>query len=96
MLTCWPAGIGLTCFAAVLGQIFYFRRALSAITFSPSKCSLTPFFRRPSGVTVSGLFILVIAHVLGQLWHMLLPKASRGRVWAFLNPCPFNIKEHVA
>ncbi|KAL8280305.1 hypothetical protein RQP46_007222 [Phenoliferia psychrophenolica] len=70
----WVIGLGLTCFAAVLGQIFYFR---------------------PQTVYVSQLFLQVIAYALGVSWHKLLPKASRGRFWAFLNPGPFNIKEHV-
>ncbi|GAA6039532.1 hypothetical protein JCM8097_008371 [Rhodosporidiobolus ruineniae] len=68
-------GLGMTCFAAVLGQIFYFR---------------------PSSLTVSSLFIVVITMILGKLWEILLPKASRGAFWAFLNPGEFNIKEHVA
>jgi hypothetical protein len=29
-------------------------------------------------------------------WHAILPKASRGKFWAILNPGEFNIKEHVA
>ncbi|GAA5838052.1 hypothetical protein JCM11251_006835 [Rhodosporidiobolus azoricus] len=68
-------GIGLTAFAAVLGQIFYFR---------------------PQTVYVSQLFLQVIAYILGMFWHAVLPSASRGKLWAFLNPGPFNIKEHVA
>lgn len=51
---------------------------------------------RPSGLSVSGLFILVITHVLGSLLHLLLPKAERGRVWAVLNPGPMSIKETTA
>ncbi|GAA5835259.1 hypothetical protein JCM11251_006662 [Rhodosporidiobolus azoricus] len=58
-------GLGLTAFAAVLGQIFYFRPQ-------------------------------IIAFILGKTWHEVLPSASRGKFWAFLNPGPFNIKEHVA
>lgn len=38
----------------------------------------------------------MIAFMLGKFWFYLLPKPSRGRVWAFLNPGDFNIKEHVA
>ncbi|GAA5902251.1 hypothetical protein JCM8208_007240 [Rhodotorula glutinis] len=68
-------GIGLTCFAAVLGQIFYFR---------------------PQTVYVSQLFLQVIAFILGRAWSAVLPNASRGKFWAFLNPCEFTLKEHVA
>ncbi|GAA5866212.1 hypothetical protein JCM8547_007204 [Rhodosporidiobolus lusitaniae] len=67
--------IGLTVFASVLGQIFYFR---------------------PQTVYVSQLFLQIIAYILGKAWEELLPNAKRGKVWAFLNPGPFNIKEHVA
>ncbi|GJN93053.1 hypothetical protein Rhopal_006098-T1 [Rhodotorula paludigena] len=68
-------GLGLTCFAAVLGQIFYFR---------------------PQTVYVSQLFLQVIAFILGRTWAAVLPNASRGKFWAFLNPCEFTLKEHVA
>lgn len=71
----WFLGLGLTCFAAVLGQIFYFR---------------------PQTVFVSQLFLQVIAFVLGKFWSTVLPKADKGKFWAILNPCDFNIKEHVA
>ncbi|BGP34737.1 hypothetical protein JCM10296v2_006559 [Rhodotorula toruloides] len=68
-------GIGFTAFAAVLGQIFYFR---------------------PQTVYVSQLFLQVITFFMGRAWSAVLPNASRGKFWAFLNPCPFTLKEHVA
>ncbi|BGP27035.1 hypothetical protein JCM10295v2_005997 [Rhodotorula toruloides] len=68
-------GIGLTAFAAVLGQIFYFR---------------------PQTVYVSQLFLQVITFFMGRAWSAVLPNASRGKFWAFLNPCQFTLKEHVA
>ncbi|KAK4052813.1 hypothetical protein OIV83_002100 [Microbotryomycetes sp. JL201] len=71
----WILGLGLTCFAAVLGQIFYFR---------------------PQTVFVSQLFLQVIAFILGKFWAKILPNADKGKIWAILNPCDFNIKEHVA
>ncbi|KAJ7743223.1 peptide transporter MTD1 [Mycena maculata] len=52
------------------------------------------FYFRPAGYTVSSLFIVVFSLILGRLWSWLLPDASRGKVWDFLNPCAFNIKEH--
>lgn len=54
------------------------------------------FYFRPQTVFVSQLFLQVIAFILGKAWASILPKASKGRFWAFLNPCDFNIKEHVA
>ncbi|SCZ88960.1 BZ3500_MvSof-1268-A1-R1_Chr1-1g00857 [Microbotryum saponariae] len=71
----WFIGLGLTCFAAVLGQIFYFR---------------------PQTVFVSQLFIQVIAFIMGKAWAKVLPGPEKGKFWAILNPCDFNIKEHVA
>ncbi|GAA5847863.1 hypothetical protein JCM9279_006672 [Rhodotorula babjevae] len=74
-LRMYVLGLGLTCFSAVLGQIFYFR---------------------PTSLTVSQLFLVVVSFILGKVWSAVLPKADKGRFWAFLNPCDFNIKEHVA
>ncbi|BGP57708.1 hypothetical protein JCM8202_005492 [Rhodotorula sphaerocarpa] len=71
----YTLGIGITAFAAVLGQIFYFR---------------------PQTVYVSQLFLQIITFFLGRGWSAIMPNASRGRVWKFLNPCQFNLKEHVA
>ncbi|KDE02212.1 hypothetical protein MVLG_07217 [Microbotryum lychnidis-dioicae p1A1 Lamole] len=74
-LRMWVIGLGLTCFAATLAQIFYFR---------------------PQTVYVSQLFVQIISYLLGKLWYRVLPKADKSRFWAFVNPCDFNIKEHVA
>ncbi|KAL0953014.1 hypothetical protein HGRIS_007218 [Hohenbuehelia grisea] len=80
----WFLGLGLSCFGAVLGQIFYFR---------------------PQTVFVSQLFIQIIAYILGVVLETLLPGPGNPRdslkmhdtaFWRFLNPGPFNIKEHVA
>ncbi|KAH6893967.1 peptide transporter MTD1 [Coprinopsis sp. MPI-PUGE-AT-0042] len=80
----WFLGIGLSCFGAVLGQIFYFR---------------------PQTVYVSQLFIQIIAYILGVVLEEIIPgpgnphpKLQRkdSRFWRFMNPGPFNIKEHVA
>ncbi|SCV67185.1 BQ2448_5831 [Microbotryum intermedium] len=66
-LRMWVIGLGLTCFAATLSQIFYFHCILQ-----------------------------IISYILGKLWYRVLPKANKGRFWAFVNPCDFNVKEHVA
>ncbi|KAJ2929286.1 hypothetical protein H1R20_g7797, partial [Candolleomyces eurysporus] len=80
----WFLGIGLSCFGAVLGQIFYFR---------------------PQTVFVSQLFIQIIAYILGRILEEILPgpgnehpnlKMTDNKFWRFINPGPFNIKEHVA
>ncbi|KAI0797406.1 OPT oligopeptide transporter [Irpex lacteus] len=74
--------VGLSCFGAVLGQIFYFR---------------------PQTITVSQLFLQIFAFILGKALEDILPgpgskrfKTRDNRFWRFLNPGPFNIKEHVS
>ncbi|KAH7915991.1 OPT oligopeptide transporter protein-domain-containing protein [Hygrophoropsis aurantiaca] len=49
------------------------------------------YYWKPQGATVSALFQLIIAYVLGNAMHYIMP--SRG-FWRYLNPGPFNIKEH--
>ncbi|KAF9481085.1 peptide transporter MTD1 [Pholiota conissans] len=80
----WLLGIGLSCFGAVLGQIFYFR---------------------PQTVYVSPLFLQIIAYLLGLVMEEVIPgphnvherlRTSNNAFWRFVNPGPFNIKEHVA
>ncbi|TFK88965.1 OPT oligopeptide transporter [Polyporus arcularius HHB13444] len=80
----WFLSLGLACFAAVLGQLFYFR---------------------PQTVQVSGLFLQVFAFILGRALETVLPgpnhnvprlRTKNTRFWRFVNPGPFNIKEHVA
>ncbi|KAG6907869.1 hypothetical protein DXG01_007083 [Tephrocybe rancida] len=79
----WFLGLGLACFGAVLGQIFYFR---------------------PQTVTVSQLFLLIISYMLGRVLEEIVPgpgslariKTPDNRFWRFMNPGPFNLKEHVA
>ncbi|KAH8101853.1 peptide transporter MTD1 [Cristinia sonorae] len=80
----WFLGLGLSCFGAVLGQIFYFR---------------------PQTIFVSQLFIQIIAYILGVVLEEVIPGPGNARdslkmtdnaFWRFMNPGPFNIKEHVA
>ncbi|KAL0057823.1 hypothetical protein AAF712_015523 [Marasmius tenuissimus] len=79
----WFLGLGLACFGAVLGQIFYFR---------------------PQTIDVSILFIQIVSYILGKALEEVLPgpnpearfQTSDTWFWRFLNPSPFNIKEHVA
>ncbi|KAF4609517.1 hypothetical protein D9613_012220 [Agrocybe pediades] len=73
----WFLSIGLSCFGAVLGQIF---------------------------LTVSQLFLQIISYILGKILEEVIPGPARPkqlrtpntRFWRFMNPGPFNIKEHVA
>ncbi|RPD65255.1 OPT oligopeptide transporter [Lentinus tigrinus ALCF2SS1-7] len=46
---------------------------------------------KPQNASVSQLFCLIIAYVLGTAMHSVLP--SKG-IFRYLNPGPFNIKEH--
>lgn len=80
----WFLGLGLSCFGAVLGQIFYFR---------------------PQTVYVSQLFLQIIAYILGVVLEEIIPgpgnpheglRFGENGFWRFMNPGPFNIKEHVA
>ncbi|KAF7341740.1 Oligopeptide transporter 3 [Mycena sanguinolenta] len=80
----WFLGFGLSCFGAVLGQIFYFR---------------------PQTIFVSQLFLQILAYLLGVVMQELIPgpgntrytfKTPDSAFWRFMNPGPFNMKEHVA
>jgi len=64
-------GFGLSIFASVLQEIFYFK---------------------PQTIYVSSVFLCVIAYVLGEAMAKVLP--SKGVIGSYLNPHPFNMKEH--
>ncbi|KAF6765569.1 OPT oligopeptide transporter protein-domain-containing protein [Ephemerocybe angulata] len=58
---------------------------------------------RPQTVTVSQLFLQIIAYILGRVLEEILPgprsvrfKTADNAFWRFVNPGKFNIKEHVA
>ncbi|EPS96475.1 OPT oligopeptide transporter [Fomitopsis schrenkii] len=48
---------------------------------------------KPQNASVSQLFCLIIAYVLGTAMHAVMPSSG---YWRYLNPGPFNIKEHTA
>lgn len=50
------------------------------------------YYWKPQGATVSALFQLIIAYVLGNFMALLPNKGF----WRYINPGPFNIKEHTA
>ncbi|KAJ5832835.1 peptide transporter MTD1 [Penicillium riverlandense] len=66
-------GVGLSVFASVLQEIFYFK---------------------PQTILVSQVFLTVIAYVLGEGMAYGIPRI--GWLGNFLNPGPFNSKEHAA
>ncbi|KAK0471706.1 OPT oligopeptide transporter [Armillaria novae-zelandiae] len=80
----WFCSMGLSCFGGLLSQIFSFR---------------------PQTVYVSQLFLQTAAFGLGKLLEEIIPgpnnhlhflRTSDTAFWRFINPGPFNIKEHVA
>jgi hypothetical protein len=52
------------------------------------------FYFKPQTIFVSQVFLTVIAYVLGEFMAYAIPR--RGRIGHFLNPGPFNKKEHAA
>ncbi|KAF8890828.1 peptide transporter MTD1 [Gymnopilus junonius] len=71
--------LGLSCFGAVLGQIFYFR---------------------PQTISVSPLFLQIIAYILGIVMEEVIPgpnnvherlRTRNNAFWRFMNPGPFSI-----
>ncbi|KAG7087147.1 hypothetical protein E1B28_013127 [Marasmius oreades] len=80
----WILGIGLSCFGAVLGQIFYFR---------PQTVYVSPLFLQIIAY-ILGVGLEVIIPGPGNEFSKL--KTADTAFWRFFNPGPFNLKEHVA
>lgn len=53
----------------------------------------TIYYFKPQAIYVSIVFLTVIAYILGELMALAIPRI--GPVGRFLNPGPFNAKEHV-
>jgi hypothetical protein len=56
---------------------------------------------RPQVISVSPLFLQLLAYMLGKVFENVLPKPgsrlhSGNAFWKFMNPGPFSLKEHVA
>ncbi|KAJ4478642.1 OPT oligopeptide transporter protein-domain-containing protein [Lentinula edodes] len=51
------------------------------------------YYFKPQTLLVSESFLLIVIYFIGKLWEKTLP--SRG-LFRFINPGPFNIKEHGA
>ncbi|TID15601.1 OPT superfamily oligopeptide transporter [Venturia nashicola] len=54
----------------------------------------TIYYFKPQTVSVSTIFLGVISYVLGEAMSILIP--TKGVIGRFLNPHPFNSKEHAA
>jgi hypothetical protein len=52
------------------------------------------FYFKPQTIYVSQVFLTVIAYVLGEGMAYAIPR--KGKIGRFLNPGPFNAKEHAA
>ena len=52
------------------------------------------YYFKPQTVVVSVVFLAVISYILGEFLAFVIPR--RGRIGRWLNPHPFNSKEHVA
>ncbi|KAL0579510.1 hypothetical protein V5O48_002503 [Marasmius crinis-equi] len=80
----WTLGLGLSCFGAVLGQIFYFR---------PQTIFVSPLFLQIIAY-ILGVGLEVVIPGPGNVTPGL--KTRDTAFWRFFNPGPFNLKEHVA
>jgi hypothetical protein len=52
------------------------------------------YYFKPQTITLPTVFLAVVAFLLGEAMALTIPR--RGRLGRFLNPHPFNIKEHLA
>ncbi|KAF5348950.1 hypothetical protein D9758_014208 [Tetrapyrgos nigripes] len=79
----WFLGVGLSCFGAVLGQIFYFR---------PQTVYVSTLFLQ----IVSYILGKFMEEVIPGTWEGARIKMPDNKFWRWINGGPFNIKEHVA
>jgi hypothetical protein len=52
------------------------------------------YYFKPQTVSVSTVFLAVITYMLGELMAFIIPR--KGIIGRWLNPHPFNVKEHLA
>ncbi|KXS98172.1 hypothetical protein AC578_6407 [Pseudocercospora eumusae] len=52
------------------------------------------YYFKPQTIVLPAVFLAVMAFLLGETMSLIIPR--KGRIGRFLNPCPFNIKEHLA
>ncbi|KAF5365456.1 hypothetical protein D9758_010828 [Tetrapyrgos nigripes] len=79
----WFLGLGLACFGAVLGQIFYFR---------PQTIAVSSLFLQ----IISFIFGKVLEEIVPGPSETARIKTRNNRFWRFMNHGPFNLKEHVS
>ncbi|KAF7307754.1 OPT oligopeptide transporter [Mycena kentingensis (nom. inval.)] len=79
----WFLGLGLSCFAAVLGQIFYFR---------PQTIYVSQLFIQ----IISFILGRALEYIVPGPSEFALFKTSDNAFWSFMNHGRFNMKEHVA
>ncbi|KAG6860897.1 hypothetical protein C0995_006336 [Termitomyces sp. Mi166 len=79
----WFLGLGLSCFGAVLGQIFYFR---------PQTVLVSRLFL----MIISYLLGKLLEEIIPGPSASAKIKMPDNHFWRFMNHGPFNIKEHVA
>ncbi|KAJ6452376.1 OPT oligopeptide transporter [Mycena vitilis] len=79
----WFLGLGLSCFSAVLGQIFYFR---------PQTIYVSQLFIQILGFVLGRIMEWLIP---GPSEHAII-RTPDTWFWRFLNHGRFNLKEHVA
>ncbi|KZT66154.1 OPT superfamily oligopeptide transporter [Daedalea quercina L-15889] len=75
-------------------QAVTFRTVFLGLGFSAFGAVLAQiYYLKPQTLTVSTLLLLILSFWFGNLMHIIMP--TNGR-WRWLNPGPFNIKEHTA
>jgi len=52
------------------------------------------FYFKPQTIYVSVVFLSVLAYILGEFMALVIPR--KGAIGRFLNPGPFNMKEHAS
>lgn len=52
------------------------------------------FYFKPQTIFVSIVFLTVLAYILGEFMAFIIPR--KGAIGLFLNPGPFNMKEHAS
>jgi OPT oligopeptide transporter protein len=52
------------------------------------------FYFKPQTIFVSVVFLTVLAYILGEFMALVIPR--KGAIGRFLNPGPFNMKEHAS
>jgi hypothetical protein len=76
--------------ASLLTTLYYTGLGLSAFGAVLQEI----FYFKPQTIYVSVVFLTVIGYILGEAMAFIIPR--KGRIGRFLNPGPFNMKEHAS